>query len=178
MALHHNRDEGDMAAYKPILVVEDSGEDERMTLFALKRYNVMNEIVVARDGEEALDYLFAKGRYSNRDPKVTPQLVLLDLRLPGLDGLQVLKALRADPLTKLTPVVIFTSSDEETDQLKSYNLGINGYVRKSLELGDFLGAVRQIGLFWLELNVTPGDEITESKPEFVRPMRVLVGALH
>ncbi len=166
-----------MAAYKPILLVEDNREDERMTLFALKRYNVMNEIVVARDGAEALEYLFAKGRYSNRDPKVTPQLVLLDLRLPKLDGLQVLQALRADPLTRLTPVVVFTSSDEETDKLKSYNLGTNGYVRKTLELGDFLGAVRQIGLFWLELNVTPGEEITESKPEFVRPMRVLVDTL-
>ena len=139
---------------KAILLVEDNPDDVELTLRAFKRSNIVNEIVVARDGVEALDYLFATGDYAGRDTSMQPAVVLLDLKLPRLDGLEVLKAMRGDPRTELVPVVILTSSDEEEDILASYRLHANSYVRKPVAFGDFAGAVKQLGLYWMLLNET------------------------
>jgi two-component system response regulator len=138
-----------------ILLVEDNPDDEELTLLALKEGNVLNEIVVARDGSEALDYLFGLGKYAARDASRHPQLILLDLKLPKLGGLEVLERLRADPRTQLTPVVILTSSSEEEDIVASYRLGANSYVRKPVEFHRFADAVKQLGLYWLLLNEAP-----------------------
>jgi two-component system response regulator len=135
-----------------ILLVEDEPDDEELTLLALREHNILNEVVVARDGVEALDYLFATGPYAGRDTSVLPQVVLLDLKLPKLSGLQVLERVRADPRAKLLPVVILTSSSEEEDIIASYKLGANSYVRKPVEFDQFAEAVRQLGLYWLLLN--------------------------
>lgn len=137
---------------KIILLVEDNPDDEELTLMAMKQSHILNEIIIARDGVEALDYLFGKGMHSGRDPKMLPQLVLLDLKLPKLGGLEVLKSLRADPRTQLIPVVILTSSSEEEDIIESYRSGANSYVRKPVEFNRFADAVRQLGLYWLLLN--------------------------
>jgi two-component system response regulator len=137
-----------------ILLVEDNPKDEELTLRALRKSNVLNPIVVARDGVEALDYLFARGAYVDRDQSVLPQLVLLDLKLPKVDGLEVLKALRGNEFTKLLPVVVLTSSVEEQDLIRSYSLGANSYVRKPVDFAQFMEAVRQLGLYWLVLNET------------------------
>lgn len=137
-----------------ILLVEDNPRDEELTLRALKKGNVLNPVIVARDGVEALDYLFARGGHANRDPAATPQVVLLDLKLPKVDGLEVLKALRADERTKLLPVVVLTSSNEEQDRICSYSLGANSYVRKPVDFVEFVEAARQLGLYWLVLNET------------------------
>ena len=137
---------------KVILLVEDNPRDEALTLRALKKSNVVNEVVVARDGVEALDYLFGTGVHAGRDMSVTPQLILLDLKLPKLNGLQVLQGIRADERTKRLPVVIFTSSSEEEDMIKSYELGANSYVRKPVDFEQFLEATKQLGLYWLVLN--------------------------
>ena len=140
---------------KTILLVEDNPDDEELTLLAFKQGNILNEVVVARDGVEALDYLFAAGKYAGRDPARTPELILLDLKLPKLGGLQVLERLRADPRTALIPVVILTSSSEEEDITASYRLHANSYVRKPVEFHRFADAVRQLGLYWLLLNEGP-----------------------
>jgi len=140
---------------KYILLVEDNPDDEALTLRALKKNNIKNEVVVAHDGVEALDYLFSTGRYADRDANVMPQVVLLDLKLPRVDGLEVLKRLRADERTKLLPVVVLTSSKEEQDLVSSYSLGANSYVRKPVDFGQFSEAVRQLGLYWLLLNEPP-----------------------
>jgi two-component system, response regulator len=140
---------------KIILLVEDNPDDEELTLLALKECNIANEVVVARDGVEALDYLFATGPYAGRDPSRLPQLVLLDLKLPKLDGLEVLKRLRADPRTELLQVVILTSSNEEEDVLASYRHRANSYVRKPIEFQRFTNAVKQLGLFWLLISEAP-----------------------
>lgn len=137
---------------KAILLVEDDPRDEALTLRALRRCNIANEVVVARDGIEALDYLFATGKYSGRNTGVMPQFILLDLKLPGMDGLQVLKRIRTSPRTKRIPVVVFTSSRKEEVLLKSYDLGANSFVRKPVDLEQFMEAVRQLGLYWLILN--------------------------
>jgi CheY-like chemotaxis protein len=137
-----------------ILLVEDNPRDEELTLRALKKSNVLNPVVVARDGVEALDYLFARGGHANRESAAMPQLILLDLKLPKIDGLEVLKALRANEFTKLLPVVILTSSVEEQDLIRSYSLGANSYVRKPVDFAHFLEAVRQLGLYWLIVNET------------------------
>jgi two-component system, response regulator len=143
---------------KVILLVEDNPRDEALTLRALKKSNIVNDVVVARDGVEALDYLFGTGAHAGRDLDVMPQLVLLDLKLPKVDGLQVLQRVRADERTRRLPVVIFTSSSEEEDLIKSYDLGANSYVRKPVEFEQFLDATRQLGLYWLVLNqVAPGE---------------------
>lgn len=136
-----------------ILLVEDNPNDEALTLRALKKSNFANPVVVVRDGAEALDYLFAKGAHAAREK--LPQLVLLDLKLPKIDGLEVLKALRADERTKLLPVVILTSSLEEQDLIQGYSLGANSYVRKPVNFADFVEAVRQLGMYWLVLNEIP-----------------------
>ena len=135
-----------------ILLVEDSEADEALTLRALTKSKVTNPVVVARDGVEALDYLFAQGAHSNRPSAAMPQLVLLDLKLPKVDGLDVLKALRADERTKLLPVVVLTSSNEEKDLIRSYTLGANSYVRKPIDFTEFVEAARQLGVYWLVLN--------------------------
>src|SRR3984957_10888810 len=135
-----------------ILLVEDNPDDEALTVRALKKNNIKNEVFVAHDGEEALEYLFTKGRHSGGDPNSVPQLVLLDLKLPKVDGLDVLRQLRANDRTKLLPVVILTSSNEEQDRLTGYDLGANSYVRKPVDFNQFIEAVRQLGLYWLILN--------------------------
>ena len=140
---------------KVILVVEDNPRDEALTLRALKKSNVVNDVVVVRDGVEALDYLFGTGTHEGRDTSDLPQMVLLDLKLPKVDGLEVLRKLRTDDRTRRLPVVVFTSSSEEEDMIKSYNLGANSYVRKPVEFDQFLEATRQLGIYWLLLNEVP-----------------------
>lgn len=138
-----------------ILLVEDNPDDEALTVRALKKNNIKNEVFVAHDGEEALDYLFSKGKHASKDSRAVPQLILLDLKLPKVDGLDVLRELRANERTKLLPVVILTSSTEEQDRLKGYDLGANSYVRKPVDFNEFIEAVRQLGLYWLILNERP-----------------------
>jgi CheY-like chemotaxis protein len=138
-----------------ILLVEDNADDEALTLRALRKNNIKNEVIVAHDGVEALDYLFGTGSYQGRDVNILPQVTLLDLKLPKIDGLEVLRRLRADPRTKLLPVVILTSSNEEQDRLAGYDLGANSYVRKPVDFNQFIDAVRQLGLYWLILNEAP-----------------------
>jgi two-component system response regulator len=137
---------------KVILLVEDNPDDEALTVRALKKSNVVNEVVVAHDGVEALDYLFGEGVYAGRDVTQMPQVVLLDLKLPKLDGLGVLRRLRADLRTRLLPVVILTSSNEEQDRVNGYGLGANSYVRKPVDFDAFVAAAAQLGLYWLVLN--------------------------
>lgn len=144
-----------------ILLVEDNPDDEALTLRALRKNRIANEVVVAHDGAEALDYLFGTGAYAGRDARLPPQVVLLDLKLPKVEGLEVLRRLRADPRTRLLPVVILTSSKEDRDLVESYGRGANSYVRKPVDFGAFLEAVRQLGLYWLVLNEPP----PESGPE-------------
>lgn len=139
----------------PILLVEDNADDEALTLRAFQKNNVTNEVVVARDGAEALDFLFGTGKYAKRDMTMVPQVVILDLKLPKIDGLEVLRRMRAAPQTKLLPVVILTSSNEERDRLEGYGLGANSYVRKPVNFAEFVDAVRQLGLYWLLLNERP-----------------------
>lgn len=137
---------------KAILLVEDDPDDEALTLRALRRAHVDSTIVVARDGAEALDYLFATGAHAGRDPHALPQVVLLDLKLPKVDGLEVLRRLRADARTSWLPVVILTSSSEEEDRIAGYRLGANSFVRKPVDFSNFAAAVGQVGLYWLLLN--------------------------
>jgi two-component system, response regulator len=138
-----------------IFLVEDNPDDEALTLRALEKNNIKNEVVVARDGVEALDYLFGTGKYSDRETSQLPQVVLLDLKLPKIDGLEVLRQLRADDRTRLLPVVILTSSNEDQDRMRGYDLGANSYVRKPVDFNQFIEAVRQLGLYWLILNERP-----------------------
>jgi two-component system response regulator len=137
--------------HKMILLVEDNPDDEALTLRALKKNNIGNELVVVRDGAEALDFLFCTGPYANRDKHDLPQVVLL----PKIDGLEVLRRIRADEVTRLLPVVILTSSKEEQDRMNGYTLGANSYVQKPVDFDQFIGAVRQLGLYWLVLNEAP-----------------------
>ena len=137
---------------KMILLVEDSPDDEALTLRALKQNKVQNEVVVAHDGAEALDYLFARGAYAGRDLRVMPQLILLDLKLPKIDGLEVLQRMRADPRTALLPVVVLTSSREDRDVIESYRHCVNSYILKPVDFAQFTEAVGQLGLYWLVLN--------------------------
>jgi two-component system response regulator len=138
-----------------ILLVEDNRDDEALTLRALTKNNIKNQVVVARDGVEALDYLFGTGSHAGRDLNDVPQVILLDLKLPKVDGLEVLRRLRINEHTRLLPVVILTSSNEEQDRISSYGLGANSYVRKPVDFSQFMEAVRQLGLYWLILNEPP-----------------------
>jgi len=140
---------------KMILLVEDNPDDEALTMRALKKNNILNEVVVAHDGVEALDYLFANGNYASRDNNVMPEVILLDLKLPKVDGLEVLRRVRADARTRLLPIVVLTSSKEERDMIESYSLGANSYIRKPVDFVQFGDAVQQLGLYWLVLNVPP-----------------------
>jgi len=139
---------------KTILLVEDNPDDEALTLRALKRNNILNEVIVARDGAEALDYLFARGVYSERDAGRLPEVVLLDLKLPKIDGLEVLRQIRENEVTRRLAVVILTSSNEERDIMAGYDLGANSYIRKPVDFNQFMEAVRQLGVYWLVLNVS------------------------
>lgn len=142
---------------RTILLVEDNPDDVKLTLRAFHRNNIMNPIEVARDGVEALDFLFARGAHAGRAGEALPTLVILDLKLPRLDGLGVLQALRADERTRLLPVVVLTSSSEEQDVVRSYALGANSYVRKPVDFAEFLEAARLLGLYWLMLNQPPPE---------------------
>lgn len=144
-----------MQGNKVILLIEDNPDDEELTLRALKKNNIRNDVVVARDGAEALEYLFGTGKYETRDKTILPQITLLDLKLPKIDGLSVLKKIRENPVTRLLPVVILTSSKEDQDLLQGYNLGANSYIRKPVDFNEFTEAVRQLGLYWLVLNEVP-----------------------
>ncbi len=137
---------------KVILLVEDNPKDEALTLRALKKSGIANEVAVARDGAEALDYLFDTGMHPDWNSGELPTVVLLDLKLPKIDGLEVLKRIRGNERTKLLPVVILTSSNEEQDRIEGYKSGANSYVRKPVEFNEFADAVRQLGLYWLILN--------------------------
>ncbi|MHB1143866.1 MAG: response regulator [Thiobacillus sp.] len=140
---------------KSILLVEDNPDDAALTVHALETNKIGNTLVIARDGVEALDYLFCTGTYAGRDPKDLPAVVLLDLKLPKVDGLEVLRRVRAEERTRLLPVVILTSSNEEEDRIKGYALGANSYVRKPVDFDDFVRAAGQLGLYWLLLNQAP-----------------------
>jgi len=139
---------------KVILLVEDNPNDEALTIRALRKNNIVNDLVIARDGAEALDWLLVRGVHADRDPAIVPQLVLLDLKLPKVSGLEVLKAVRNDARTRRLPVVILTSSNEDQDLISGYDLGANSYVRKPVDFGAFVEAVRELGLYWLVLNET------------------------
>ncbi len=144
-----------MEKQKIILLVEDNPDDELLAVRALRKNNIGNEIVVARDGVEAMDYLFGTGQYSGRNLNEMPQIILLDLKLPRIDGLEVLRRIRSDDRTKLLPVAILTSSKEEKDLVDSYSLGANSYIRKPVDFDQFCESVRQLGLYWLVLNEAP-----------------------
>jgi len=140
---------------KTILLIEDNPDDELLAVRALRKNKIMNKVVVARDGAEALDYLFGTGPYEGRDMSEMPQVILLDLKLPKVDGLEVLKRLRNDERTKVIPVVVLTSSKEERDLTDSYQLGANSYIHKPVDFAQFTEAVRHLGLYWLVLNESP-----------------------
>lgn len=147
-----------MTRSRTILLVEDNPDDVLLTLRAFERSRVVNEIVVAQDGEEALDYLFARGKHTGRNPTVMPEVVLLDLKLPKVDGLEVLRRMRADERTRRLPVVVLTSSGEERDMISSYDLGANSFVRKPVDFDEFVEAAHQLGLYWLVLNEPPPSD--------------------
>lgn len=143
---------------KVILLVEDNPRDEELTLLALEKHHIANPVVVAHDGVEALEYLLGTGVYEGRDTGDQPQVILLDLKLPRVDGLEVLERLRADERTAFLPVVILTSSDEESDLLRSYQLHVNSYIRKPVDFAQFSVVVGQLGLYWFVLNQAPGRQ--------------------
>jgi CheY-like chemotaxis protein len=145
----------DRSNHKAILLVEDNPDDEALAIRALKRHHVGNEIIVARDGVEALEYLFCTGKYLDRDMANKPSVILLDLKLPRVDGLEVLRRVRADPRTQFLPVVVLTTSSEEGDILDSYSLGCNSYIRKPVDFLQFSEAIRQLGMYWLLMNESP-----------------------
>ena len=140
---------------KTILLVEDNPDDEMLTIRALKKNNILNEVIVVRDGAQALDYLFAEGEYAGRDLDNRPEVILLDLKLPKISGLEVLKRIKSDERTKLLPVVVLTTSTEDQDLISSYEFGANSYIRKPVDFDQFIQAIGQLGLYWLVLNEAP-----------------------
>ena len=140
---------------KTILLVEDNPNDEMLTIRALKKNNILNEVIVVRDGVQALDYLFAEGVHQGRDLNNRPEVILLDLKLPKIDGLEVLKRIKSNEQTKLIPVVVLTTSNEDQDLISSYQYGANSYIRKPVDFDQFIKAVGQLGLYWLILNESP-----------------------
>lgn len=138
-----------------ILLVEDNEDDELLALRALKKSSTPSNVVVTRDGEEALDYIYAKGKFNDRDPKQLPRVIFLDIKLPKLSGLQVLKRIRANAQTKLVPIVLLTSSDEEQDMVTGYSLGANSYINKPVDFDEFLEQIGLLGRYWLGINKTP-----------------------
>jgi len=140
---------------KVILLVEDNPDDVELTKIAFEKNNIANKVIVAKDGVEALDYMFGTGLYAGRDVKDIPVVVLLDLKLPRIDGLEVLKSIRQNEFTRLTPVVILTSSAEENDVINGYNLGANSYIRKPVQFDQFIDAIKNLGLYWLVWNEPP-----------------------
>ena len=138
-----------------ILIVEDNPNDAEMTLRALKKNNLSNQVLVLSDGEEAIDFVFSKGKFSNREMHARPKMILLDLKLPKVDGLEVLKEIKGNEKTKIIPVIVLTSSKEESDMIKSYQLGVNSYIVKPVDFDKFVEAVRELGLYWLLLNQQP-----------------------
>jgi CheY-like chemotaxis protein len=155
LALFRNRKTGTKMDNTTILLVEDNPEEVDLTLRAFKKNNIVNQISVVKDGKEALDFLFCRNTYADRDPHNLPLLTLMDLKLPKMNGLEVLRCLRADQRTKTMPVVILTSSNEKQDLIRSYESGANSYVRKPIDFTQFLESIRQIGLYWLALNEAP-----------------------
>lgn len=152
------------ATGKFVLLVEDNPDDEELTRMAFASSNLLNELVVVRDGAEALDFLFGTGGHADRDTSETPQLILLDLKLPKVSGLDVLRRIRSEPQTRTLPVVVLTSSKEEEDVISSYELGANAYVRKPVDFAEFTEAATQLGVFWLLLNQPPPASQPEKKP--------------
>ncbi|MCP4714693.1 MAG: response regulator [Deltaproteobacteria bacterium] len=140
---------------KFIMLAEDNPDDEALTMRALNKNSIINEVIVVRDGQEALDFLYATGEYADRDTSILPEMLLLDLKMPKIDGLGVLRRIREDKRTKHLPVIMLTSSDEESDLIASYNLGVNSYVRKPVDFNQFIEAVNQLSLYWLVLNKVP-----------------------
>lgn len=138
-----------------ILLVEDNPDDVELTLHALRKHNITNRVHVARDGAEALEFLFCQGDYASRDCRERPRVVLLDLKLPKVDGLEVLRRLKSDPRTQTIPVVVLTSSREERDMAESYRLGVNSFIVKPVDFAQFVEAVRNVGLYWMILNEAP-----------------------
>lgn len=156
-----------MSQQKVILLIEDNQQDELLTIRALRKNNIQNEVIVCRDGAEALEFFFGTGKYEGRDVRVQPQVVLLDLKLPKIDGLEVLRRVRQDPRTRRLPIVILTTSKEDQDVGSGYDLGANSYVRKPVDFNQFAEAVRNLGLYWLILNESPPETTSEdgsSKP--------------
>lgn len=143
---------------KTILLVEDNPDDEMLTIRALKKNNILNEVIVVRDGAQALDYLFAEGEYAGRDLDNRPEVILLDLKLPKVSGLEVLKRIKTDERTKLLPVVVLTTSTEDQDLISSYEFGANSYIRKPVDFDQFIKAIGQLGLYWLVLNEIPPSQ--------------------
>ena len=141
--------------YGTILLVEDNPDDEILALRALKKAQTKNSVVVTRDGQEALDYIFGKGKYNGRNPNETPQVIFLDIKLPKLNGLEVLKNIRDDERTSLIPIVLLTSSDEERDMIDGYKLGANSYINKPVDFDEFIEQVKLLGKYWLGFNKTP-----------------------
>jgi two-component system, response regulator len=150
-----------------ILLVEDNADDVLLTRRTLRKNNIRNEVVVARDGAEALEYLFATGRHEGRDPDSMPHLILLDLEFPKVGGLEVLRRIRADERTRLLPTVVFTSSEEQADVIDGYGLGANSYIRKPVDVSAFRAAVGQLGMYWMVLNETPEQQqvVRRSNPQ-------------
>jgi len=144
-----------MTKNKFILLVEDNADDEALTLRALRKNNIRNDVIVVRDGAEALDFLYGTGIYTNRDLSSKPEVILLDLNLPKMNGLEVLKHIRSDERTRLQPVIILTTSNEDHDKIESYKLGANSYIRKPVDFEQFSQAILQLGVYWLVLNEGP-----------------------
>ena len=144
---------------KVILLVEDNASDEKLTLLAFKKCGVSNDVVVARDGAAALEYLFGTGKHADRDASVLPSVVLLDLKLPKVDGLEVLKQIKVDEKLKMIPVVVLTSSHEEKDMVASYKLGVNAYVVKPVDFHEFVNAIKELGVFWAVINEPPPGSV-------------------